>query len=265
MQLHFISGLPRAGSTLLAAILRQNPRFHAGIQSPLADIVVGTQRAMSASDSALFIDDDQRARVLAGVFSSFYSHLDLNHAVFDSNRLWCALLPAIATLFTGSRLICCVRNPAWILDSMERVIQANPLRVAKMFNYEVGNVAFRVEAMATKQFLGPSLNALRQAWFSEYADRLIAVRYDSLAAQPKKVVDQLYDALELERFPHDYRKVHYTEADFDDRLGLRGLHEVKGPVEPRKRTTILPPELFSQHDREFWSLPGNNPRQVVVL
>jgi hypothetical protein len=25
---HFISGLPRSGSTLLAAILRQNPRFH---------------------------------------------------------------------------------------------------------------------------------------------------------------------------------------------------------------------------------------------
>jgi len=27
---HFISGLPRSGSTLLAAILRQNLRFHAG-------------------------------------------------------------------------------------------------------------------------------------------------------------------------------------------------------------------------------------------
>lgn len=28
--MHFISGLPRSGSTLLAAILRQNPRFGAG-------------------------------------------------------------------------------------------------------------------------------------------------------------------------------------------------------------------------------------------
>ncbi len=28
---HFISGLPRSGSTLLAALLRQNPRFHAGL------------------------------------------------------------------------------------------------------------------------------------------------------------------------------------------------------------------------------------------
>ena len=32
---HFISGMPRSGSTLLAAILNQNPRFRAGMTSPL--------------------------------------------------------------------------------------------------------------------------------------------------------------------------------------------------------------------------------------
>jgi hypothetical protein len=37
---HFISGLPRAGSTLTAAILRQNPRFHAGMSSPVAGPVL---------------------------------------------------------------------------------------------------------------------------------------------------------------------------------------------------------------------------------
>jgi sulfotransferase len=36
--IHFISGLPRSGSTLLAAILRQNPRFHAGMSSPVASL-----------------------------------------------------------------------------------------------------------------------------------------------------------------------------------------------------------------------------------
>ena len=34
LQYHFISGLPRSGSTLLSAILLQNPRFHAGMSSP---------------------------------------------------------------------------------------------------------------------------------------------------------------------------------------------------------------------------------------
>jgi hypothetical protein len=33
--IHFISGFPRSGTTLLAALLRQNPRFHASIESPV--------------------------------------------------------------------------------------------------------------------------------------------------------------------------------------------------------------------------------------
>ncbi|MGI4764644.1 MAG: sulfotransferase, partial [Janthinobacterium lividum] len=33
--MHFISGLPRSGSTLLAALLRQNPTVHAHISSPV--------------------------------------------------------------------------------------------------------------------------------------------------------------------------------------------------------------------------------------
>jgi sulfotransferase len=36
---HFISELPRSGSTLLAALLRQNPRFHAAITSPIGNLM----------------------------------------------------------------------------------------------------------------------------------------------------------------------------------------------------------------------------------
>jgi len=35
-QVHFISGLPRSGSTLLCALLRQNPRFSSAVTSPVA-------------------------------------------------------------------------------------------------------------------------------------------------------------------------------------------------------------------------------------
>ena len=45
--IHFISGLPRSGSTLLAAILRQNPRFHAGMTSPVGAMYMALERSMS--------------------------------------------------------------------------------------------------------------------------------------------------------------------------------------------------------------------------
>jgi sulfotransferase len=45
-QLHFISGLPRSGSPLLAGILRQNPQFHAAMSSPVAPMMNGALEQM---------------------------------------------------------------------------------------------------------------------------------------------------------------------------------------------------------------------------
>src|ERR1700716_3264413 len=71
---HFISGLPRAGSTLLAAILNQNPRFRAGMTSPLADIMgVVIAEASSKNDFSFDVSDDQRAAMLRGLVESFYA------------------------------------------------------------------------------------------------------------------------------------------------------------------------------------------------
>lgn len=39
MVLHFISGLPCSGSTLLSGILKQNPEFHAGMSSPVGSLI----------------------------------------------------------------------------------------------------------------------------------------------------------------------------------------------------------------------------------
>jgi hypothetical protein len=42
--IHFISGLPRSGSTLLSALLRQNRRFHASMTSPVGSLVMTLER-----------------------------------------------------------------------------------------------------------------------------------------------------------------------------------------------------------------------------
>src|ERR1041385_2217477 len=75
--IHFISGLPRSGSTLLAALLRQNPRFHAGMTSPVGSLFSALLRQMSQeNEAAVFIDDDQRARLLCACFDAYYADID---------------------------------------------------------------------------------------------------------------------------------------------------------------------------------------------
>jgi sulfotransferase len=72
--IHFISGLPRSGSTLLAALLRQNPRFQAGMSGPLAGLFGALLGEMSArNEYSVFIDDAKRQRILHGLFDNFYA------------------------------------------------------------------------------------------------------------------------------------------------------------------------------------------------
>jgi sulfotransferase len=263
-KLHFISGLPRSGSTLLAAVLRQNPRFHATIQSPLADLVANSLRVMSTHESALLVTDTQRHAVLGSMIAAYYSHLSGTSIAFDTGRTWTAMLPTISAVVPDSRVICCIRNPAWIVDSFERIVQRNALRQSRMFGQDGHNLFGRADILA-KGVVGTAVSNLRQAWFGEHACRLVAVRYDSLVARPSKVIAGLYDAIGERQFDHDFEHLNYEEAEFDAWLGAPGLHRVVGRVEAKARETILPPDVFRKYDDEFWSGIGSNPRHVTIL
>ena len=252
---------------MLAAILRQNPAFHAAMSSPLYTVIHGLLRNLGpVNEYSRFISDEQRERILRSVFESFYCSLSDRKVIFDTSRGWTGQLFTLAALFGESRVVCCVRSPAWILDSIERRVQSSPFQRSKMFTDETGvNVYTRVEHMLKKGILGPSLQGLRQAWYGEHADRLIVVRYESLTEQPAEVIGQLYRALGEPEFEHDFEKLEYDAPEFDQDLGMPGLHRVRRRIEPNRRTTVLPPDLFSQNDRSFWDVPGQNPQGVLVL
>jgi sulfotransferase len=55
--IHFISGLPRARSTLLSAILRQNPAFHAAMTSPVGSLYMALEGALSQrNETTVFLN-----------------------------------------------------------------------------------------------------------------------------------------------------------------------------------------------------------------
>ena len=72
-RIHFISGLPRAGSTLLSALLTQNPRFHAGMSGPVGGFFALLLGQMSgANEFSIFLNDTQKKAILKGVFENYY-------------------------------------------------------------------------------------------------------------------------------------------------------------------------------------------------
>lgn len=254
---HFISGLPRSGSTLLAAILRQNPRFHAGMTSPVGSLVLGMLNQFSAgSELAPLVNKEQRRRLLRGVFESYYADQTDKAVVFDTNRLWCARLPAVLDLFPEAKVIACVRNVAWIMDSIERLYRANPYEQTRLFNNDAerNTVFSRVETLAQgDRLVGFAYSALKEAYYGEQGKSLLLVDYDLLAHAPHKVLPLVYGFLGEAPYPHDFEQVEYDSPEFDAALGLSGLHRIRPKVAPTARQSILPPDLFKRYeDLSFW-------------
>jgi sulfotransferase len=264
---HFISGLPRSGSTLLSAILRQNPRFSAGMSSPIASLFEAMLGQVSAgSEMAPLVDRAARERLLRGLFTSYYEG-NPAEVIFDTSRAWTAKLPALTTLFPKAKVICCVRNVAWVMDSVERQYRANAFENTKLFGAaERSTVYTRVESLAhANRMVGFPWHALKEACWSEFADRLIIVDYDLLAARPGEVMGLVYQFLGEAPFAHDFDNVQYDHAAFDAELGIAGLHKVHPRVEPRPRKTILPPDLFQRYaNLAFWQrMPGSAAYKIV--
>src|SRR5947209_16291501 len=165
-RLHFISGLPRSGSTLLAAILRQNPRIHAAMTSPVGSLFSSLHSTMGQTNEySEFIDDKQRERMLRGVFDLYYQD-NAKEIIVDTNRLWCARLPLLARLFPEAKILCTVRNVAWIMDSVERLVRKNALSPSRLFNNaaESDTIYHRVETLASRdRLVGFPYYALKEA------------------------------------------------------------------------------------------------------
>jgi sulfotransferase len=257
-RLHFISGLPRSGSTLLAALLRQNPRFSAGMSSPVYGLFRSMLNETSArNDGSVFIDNDIRKRLLTGVFDAYYAEAAECAVIFDTNRGWTTKLPALVELFPDAKVICCVRNPAMILDSVESLIRRNAFELSGIFNYDSSATVYsRVEGLASPAgMFGFAYSALREAVYGSQSDRLLMVRYESLTANPLGTLAAIYGFIGEDLVPHDPNHIEpsYDMIEFDQRLGTPGLHDVGRSVQARERPTILPPDLFTRYQREaFW-------------
>lgn len=269
-RVHLISGLPRSGSTLLSALLRQNPRFRAGVSSPVAMLCGNLLHAMSgANEFAPFFTDERRRTILRGLFESYYADAPAETVVFDSNRAWAARTALLDELYPDARIVCCVRDVSWVLDSIERLVRRNALQPSRLFNYKSGGSIYsRVETLMDPEngLVGLAWSSLREAWFSESARQLIVVRYDSLARHPEHALSRLYDELGEPKFAHDFDNVVYDEPDYDALLGLPGLHRVRPRVEYTDRDNCLPPDLVAKYaEVNFWQNPNLNRRKVTVI
>ena len=241
--IHFISGLPRSGSTLLANILAQNPRFQATATSGILEILVAVRNTWdkvyefrAAVDRAA--DDATRVRVLRGILESYHASGD-RPIVFDKSRGWLAYLE-MTELILGrpARVLVTVRDLRDVLASFERLWRASAsshLHAAEGQNpHQFATVEGRCEFWAGHdQAVGLAYNRIKDALHRGFADRMRFVRFADLTERPGPTLASIYEFLGEPAFAgHDFERVEQVTAEDDRVYGFADLHTIRRRVEP---------------------------------
>lgn len=257
--INFIAGLPRSGSTLISNILKQNPKIHSESVSSLSAIF-GTINANwnTFEPNKEYRNDNAKIGVLKSVLDGYYSHID-REIIFDKDRGWVPLIgPVEEILQRQVKIIICVRNPAEILTSFEKLRKENPLFFTNVDSVlrEGSNLASRAYYYAGPEGpLGLSHRNLKDAITMGYLDRFLFIDYNRFCNSPKSQTKRIYDFFEFSNFEHDYNKIEQTEEYNDVSIGLPNLHKIKPTLE---KTTVncveyLGLDLYEQYNREiFW-------------
>lgn len=236
--------------------------------SPVFGMSMGLIDSWSAGkELAPLINHDQKRRIIKAIFNQY--HASPKKVTFDSNRGWTEKLPLIDDLLPESKVICCVRNIAWVLDSFEKLYQQDPYEQTRLFPNDVdrSTVYTRVRSLAgSNRVVGYAAQALKQAFYSKLSDKLILVDFDALVQQPEKTIKKLYDLLGEDQYQHNYNDVSFEAKVFDENLGIPNLHTVRKNIKHEPRESILPPDLFKEFSGiNFWLQPYNSQAQIITL
>jgi sulfotransferase len=261
-KLNCISGLPRAGSTLLCNILAQNPETCVSkATSGLHDVLFGVRNQWDKliEHQAEGVDYHRLRRVLNGILSSYYN---TNKPLIDKGRGWLSLIEMLEFM-TGEipKIIVPVRNISEILASFEKLWRTSTGQSQWLFEQneyiQAQTVAGRCDIWASAgQPVGLAYNRVRDAISRGFKDKLLFIEFDDLTTKPAQTLKLVYDYLELPYFSHNFNNIEqYTKEDDKGVHCIPNLHTIRPQVTPVPFVAdkILGKELVDKYQNlEIW-------------
>lgn len=268
----FESGLPRSGSTLLSAILNQNPEIHCGAISPVLEIMYYTEQYFENSEQALaYPKPEQHHKIISSVIDNYYSER-LEPIVCDKCRAWPNNVDRIQKYITKTpKILCPVRDVLEILASFIQMIHRNSNQLSFVDKaliekgYALTDDNRCDYLMSPEGIVDQSLYAFSEGFNKNCEKYMHIIEYNELVNQPERTFRKIYEFLELSHYTHDFDNIihKYRERD-DDIYGLTDMHEVRKRIQ---KVSKRPEEVLSDYilnkysNMEFW----RNPKSPINL
>ena len=231
--MHILTGLPRAGSTLLCNILNQNPKFKATSTSTLCKLLTSVSNLASTSfEYKAELDRDKNGaterlvRTLKAMVENWHN---TDKVIFDKSREWSHHILMLRQLYPDCKVICMVRDLRNVFASIEKQHRKSPVFDSAV-NATQKTIETRGDTMFAKDgLIGHPLegiNDLRQ----RNHNGVLFVQYETLVKNPQLVMDKIYELIGEEPFKHDFDNVKNTAEEPDGFYLHKFPHKGEGKV-----------------------------------
>jgi sulfotransferase len=250
-----VTGLPRAGSTLLCQMLAQHPEIQCeGLSSPLCNLVLGLRRMVS--DDQFFLSQ------LDHSFETSYAHLTsamqgflrgwnrdcTKKAVVDKNRAWLHAVELLLQIEPEAKLLVCIRELGQIYGSIEAQHQRTILVDFIDHLADFDRFGRADQLFAKDKTIGAPMISLHAVpdLPKVVQQHLYFVRFEDLIEQPAACMSHIYAWLGLSPLQINPGKLSTMgPAESDSHYRMKYLHTQSERVTKPRRHEI-PPRIQAQ-------------------
>lgn len=245
-----VTGLPRAGSTVLCQLLAQHPEIQCdGQSSPLCNLLLGIRRMVS--DDQFFLSQldqsfEQSYAHLASAMKGFlrgWTGDSGKKAVVDKNRAWLHCVEMLLQIEPSAKLVVCLRELGQIYGSIEAQHQRTILvdfidHLADYDRFGRADMLF-----AKDKSIGAPMISLHAVLDLPKAvqEHLYFVRFEDLVDRPVSCMSHLYAWLGLSPHQINPQKLRpMGPPESDSHYHMKYLHTQSARIAKPQRHEIPP-------------------------
>jgi hypothetical protein len=258
MKYYFLCGLPRAGNTLFASLMNQNPDIKVTANGPTAEMYLRISKLKTDELLGNFPDFKSLDNVMENILPSYYK--DWNCKYIIDRQAWGhdTLLSQLKKHLKNDIKIICLLRP------LEQVL-ASFIKISKTTKENfVLNGGDSVEKqcdylMQENGMIDLQLKSIKN--LLKFENRGIAhfVEYDDLVNNTKKTLDGVYDFLGIDKFVHSFKGFNQLNVNgmmYDDTMYGVDLHKIRTNSVKKNNYSIedyLPKQIIDKaKTMNFW-------------
>lgn len=232
-----LSGLPRAGSTLLSAILSQNPLIHAEGNSAVCQLMWDMQQSCLTSSKEQLLANSREKTIhdlISQIPYIYYKNIS-EKIVVDKCRSW--TIPANVNMLKdyidkNYKIIILERSITDIVKSFVKLYKKNGS----------GDNINELESkliMPNSEPIMRSITGINWAKKNNQRNNFLFINYEDLINKTNETIEKIYKFCGWTPFTHNFNQITSKYPEDDSVYGLKGMHKVHHKVINIKNDAVL--------------------------